>query len=228
MANTFADYAINFYLSLKEDSKILQGIEMLTPFNDEVGEIIKKFYKKYYEDKKKRVFIVGINPGRFGAGITGVTFTDPINLELYCGIKNSFVKKNELSSVFIYEMIKSYGGVEKFFSNFYLGAVSPIGFLKNGKNLNYYEVTNTNNLENFIVEKLMEQINVGLIRKICICLGEDKNYKFLKNLNGKHNFFDEIIPLPHPRFIMQYRRKNKDDYINQYLEVLNKCDKLLI
>ena len=33
--------------------------------------------------------------------------------------------------------------------------------------------------------------------------------------------FDEIIPLPHPRFIMQYRRKQKQQFIDQYLHALN-------
>lgn len=39
--------------------------------------------------------ILGINPGRFGAGTTGIAFIDPIRLENECGINNSFPKKVE-------------------------------------------------------------------------------------------------------------------------------------
>jgi hypothetical protein len=39
-------------------------------------------------------------------------------------------------------------------------------------------------------------------------------------LNNEHKWFGEIIPLPHPRFILQYRRKQKDEFIHQYLSVL--------
>ena len=48
-------------------------------------------------------------------------------------------KKQELSSVFMYEMINAYGGAELFYKRFYITAVSPLGFVKNGRNLNYYD-----------------------------------------------------------------------------------------
>ena len=37
-----------------------------------------------------------------------------------------------------------------------------------------------------------------------------------------YNLFKEIIPLEHPRFIMQYNSKNKDLYLKKYLEALKK------
>ena len=88
------------------------------------------FYTKYYSDNNKRILLLGINPGRFGGGVTGIPFTDPVRLEKVCGIKNDFQKKQELSSVFIYEMIEAYGGAEKFYKQFYISAVSPLGFVK--------------------------------------------------------------------------------------------------
>ena len=33
-------------------------------------------------------------------------------------------------------------------------------------------------------------------------------------------FFKQIIPLPHPRFIMQYKLKKKEEYIDRYLREL--------
>jgi hypothetical protein len=44
-------------------------------------------------------------------------------------------------------------------------------------------------------------------------------------LNRKLQFFKEIIPLPHPRFIMQYRRKQKETYLLQYLSALGQLRK---
>src|SRR5687768_18158258 len=33
----------------------------------------------------------------------------------------------------------AYGGCDKFYSDFFITAVSPLGFVKNGKNVNYYD-----------------------------------------------------------------------------------------
>jgi len=46
------------------------------------------------------------------------------------------------------------------------------------------------------------------------------NEKFLHYLNDRHQLFDEIIPLSHPRWVMQYRLKRKDEFIGEYLERL--------
>jgi len=74
--------------------------------------------------------LLGINPGRFGSGTTGVSFTDPIKLEKYCGIRNDLVKKAELSADFIYAMIIAYGGLESFYNRFFISSVSPLGFIQ--------------------------------------------------------------------------------------------------
>ena len=54
------------------------------------------------------------------------------------------------------------------------------------------------------------------------CIGSGENYEFLKKINEKYCFFDKIIPLEHPRFIMQYNSKNKEYYLNKYLSALTK------
>ncbi|RME10416.1 MAG: DUF4918 family protein, partial [Bacteroidetes bacterium] len=63
-------------------------------------------------------------------------------------------------------------------------------------------------------------LQMGMDNSRCICLGEGKNFKFLKKLNEEQGFFEEVVPLSHPRFIMQYRRKKLDDYLKAYLDVL--------
>jgi hypothetical protein len=39
-------------------------------------------------------------------------------------------------------------------------------------------------------------------------------------VNDRNGFFKEIVPLPHPRFILQYRRKQADEYLARYVRVL--------
>ncbi|NCA86351.1 MAG: SMUG2 DNA glycosylase family protein [Clostridia bacterium] len=222
---TFADKAIGFHQQLQLE---LPGsdVDVMNPFqNTTVMEMVKRFYKRFFDDDRPRTFLFGINPGRFGAGITGISFTDPIHLETKCGIANDFGKKHELSSQFIYQVIDAVGGAGKFYSKFYFTAVSPLGFTHSGKNINYYDEPALEQLVTpFIHKTLHAQVAFGANRRCAICIGGGKNYKFLSRLNDDLQLFDEIIPLEHPRFVMQYRRKAVDEYINKYLAALEKCD----
>ena len=91
-------------------------------------ELVKKFFEKYFEDSRPRRLMLGINPGRYGAGITGVNFTAPRQLKENCGIDHHFDLTSELSAEFIYEMISEYGGVNKFYNDWFIGSVCPLGF----------------------------------------------------------------------------------------------------
>ncbi|MBK7873114.1 MAG: DUF4918 family protein [Saprospiraceae bacterium] len=137
---TFAQQVLQFNLSLPPSLKVPTGIEVLFPYEaSETIQAMTTFYEKYYNDQEQRIFIFGINPGRFGAGVTGVPFTDPIRLVEECNISNNFQKKPELSSVFVYEFIHAFGGLEAFYKKFYITSLSPLGFTKDGKNYNYYD-----------------------------------------------------------------------------------------
>ena len=90
---TFADNALKFVEELSIPSIVPSGIEVLNPLaDDEVKGYVRQFYNKFYDDSNQRVFFVGINPGRMGAGVTGVQFTDPIQLQNSCGIENDLKK----------------------------------------------------------------------------------------------------------------------------------------
>jgi hypothetical protein len=216
---TFADQVLSFYRTLEIKTSLPKGVVALNPYWDEESfSYCTKFYKKFFDDGKERTLILGINPGRHGGGITGIPFTDPIKLEQYCSIPNSFNKKPELSADFIYKMIEGYGGAEKFYGKFYFGAISPLGFTMEGKNLNYYDVKELQlALKDFIVESLRKQMAFGINTSICYCLGEGENFKFFNRLNNELKIFQKIVPLAHPRFIMQYKRKKVDEYVTSYL-----------
>ncbi len=219
---TFADRAIHFYNDLQINTSLPAGSEILNPYeNQAVKDIVTSFFTRFYDDQQDRVILLGINPGRFGAGITGITFTDPIRLEEDCQLPNGFEKRAELSSRFIYEVISSYGGCQAFYQRFFLSAVSPLGFVRDGKNLNYYDDRELEAaLGKFIESSLRDQIDLGIRKDKAICLGEGKNMKYLEKLNEKLDLFEEIISLPHPRWVMQYRFKRKEEFIEKYLEVL--------
>ena len=139
--NFTQSYAIlNFYKRLKADFELPEGIEVMNPFPDPATwRLVSDFYQKFYNDNKSRILIFGINPGRFGGGVTGIPFTDPLCLQEKCGIENNYPKRTELSAGFIYQMIEAYGGVKKFYGDFFITALSPLGFTRDSTNLNYYD-----------------------------------------------------------------------------------------
>jgi Uracil DNA glycosylase superfamily len=225
---SFAEKIISFYGDVDFRGSLPPGIRIMNPFrnNPEILPVISKFYGKYYNDNKIRHLILGINPGRFGAGVTGIPFTDTIRLKEKCGIDLAGLKSFETSSVFIYEMIDRYGGPMKFYGDFYISSVSPLGFTapgKGGKELNYNYYDNrelTKSIHDFAVGSIWKQIEFGIERDVCFCLGTGKNFRFLSELNNMQHFFKKIVPLEHPRFIMQYKSRAKQSYIESYLEKL--------
>ena len=218
-----AENIIEFFDQLESPIVTTPEVEVLNPlFRKETKEIVSTFYSKYYSDTEKRMAFIGINPGRLGSGLTGIGFTDPVNLEKVCGIENSFSKKHELSSRFVYDMIESYGGVETFYKDVYISSVVPLGFMKRDINLNYYDIKELEEqLTPYIKEQFEKQLPF-LRRDVAFCIGKGKNLKFLNALNKKEGYFEKIEVLPHPRWVMQYRLKRKDEFIEEYVQTIKK------
>jgi len=220
--NTFSDRAIQYFLSLKSDIDLPKNINSINPYlKPEVLSATKQFFSKYFNDSKKRLYVFGINPGRFGCGLTGISFTDPVALREECGIKNNFGNKRELSSKFIYKLINEFGEVHRFFSKIYLTAMYPLAILRNGKNYNYYDdPVLYKTLKPHIICSVKEQFAFGARKDIAISLGK-KNAKFLIDINTEYKLFEEIRILEHPRYIMQYKLKRLDEYLKEYLSVMD-------
>jgi hypothetical protein len=218
-----ASAIVDFYGHLDPIFQLPKGIEQMNPFKTEPAwNLTRKFYEKFYSDREPRVFIFGINPGRFGGGITGIPFTDPIRLEADCGLANDLRKLPELSSEFVYRVIDAYGGVKPFYGHFFVTALCPLGFTRKGKNLNYYDdMELMEAAEPFMVSCLRKQKEQIAGASVALCLGEGKNYTHFCRLNKEHRFFERIIPLPHPRFIMQYKRKRLPEFIQLYVQILS-------
>ena len=223
---TFADKVIKFNEQLTYTGDTLPpGIRIMNPFKEypQTMDIVSAFYHKYYNDDNERYIILGINPGRFGGGLTGIPFTDPKRLVSECHINYSGKVSHEPSSVFVYETIHAFGGPELFYKQFYINSPCPLGFTSidnKGKetNYNYYDSKELiKAVYHFMIENIQKQITFGVNTDVCFCFGTGKNEKFLNKLNNEHHFFKKIIALEHPRFIMQYKSKAKQFYIDKYI-----------
>ena len=221
----FAGRLIRFYRELDPNLKLTEGVSVINPFADErVWPAFEKFCNKYYSSRTERIIILGINPGRFGAGLTGIPFTDPYHLDAECGIKNEFDKRKELSSIVIHDLINLMGGAHEFYDKFYISSVSPFGFLKDGKNYNYYDDPELfDNLKEFIVASIEKQMDLPCSDQIAFSLGRGKNYKYLSELNDEYKWFKKVIALAHPRWMIQYQRKNYDKLLSEMAQILAKA-----
>ncbi len=222
---TLADKILAYYRQLKPTWQLPAGWQLLYPFvHKATWRAMEAFYHKYYDDCAPRTLLFGINPGRFGAGVTGIAFTDPIRLEQVCGIDNQFEKKPELSSIFIYEVIEQMGGPDHFFSKYFITSVCPLGFLHNGVNANYYDDSQLlETIRPHIRRHIQDQIVLFGTTSAAVSIGQGTNYKFFKKANQQHRWFEQIWPLPHPRWVMQYRHKQKAHFLTMYRECLHRA-----
>lgn len=222
----FSEQVLAFYDNLKPPAPMPRGFQVLYPFSDPgVKAVMQTFYQKYFHDTHPRILLLGINPGRFGAGVTGVNFTAPRQLREHCGIAHPLGDQSELSAEFIYKMIEACGGPDFFYRRFYIGAVSPLGYIHKGINTNYYDhPLLQQRVTPFMLDCIRQQLRMHVSRKTCVCIGEGKNYAFLEKWNRQEGWFDDIRPLPHPRFIMQYRRKQLATYLKNYVDLLQSLE----
>ena len=229
---TFSDNVLEFNEWLANISlELFDNYAISNPFSGknrvQIKEITNAFYKKYYNDHNKRYLILGSSPARKGTATTGIPFEDAGHLYKETGIMIDNFYINQSSSNFLYDVMEQYGGYEKFYKDFFMSFVCPLGIVNinskgNEVNSNYYENKKLENaLYNFIVDSLKKQIAFGIETSICYCIGSGENFKSLTKINEQYKFFDRIIALEHPRFIMQYNSKDRNKYLDKYINALN-------
>ncbi len=199
------------------------GIEARNPFTDPaVQALAQRFAEAFYADDQPRVALLGINPGRLGMGRTGVAFTDPAALAEHCGMATDLPRgRPELSTQFVYRVVAALGGAAEFYRHFFLGSVYPLVLLNQGLNHNYYDSPALlKALWPDLQGSLRQQVaGFGLRRDVAVSLGK-RNGEFLQWLNKELGLFDRIVVLDHPRYLMQYRRRDLDANVARYVEVL--------
>lgn len=224
---------LRFYDQLAIDDQVLpSGFASLNPYKDaspDLSVMLNRFYKKFYNDQKGRFLLLGINPGRLGAGATGIPFTDSPALRKYCGLEPP-VDTREVSAEFVYRFIEAYGGPAAFYQKWFIGAVCPLGFVRhnargNWVNANYYDDPALEEaVRPFIYQNLDAQIKLCGQPGKAVVLGSGKNYQYLNKHNQKKGWFEEVIPLEHPRFIMQYRRKKLAAYVEKFIQTIRAAE----
>ena len=152
----FNEWLVNISLDLFDNYNISN------PFDGRNKEQIKKitnaFYKKYYNDNNKRYLILDSSPARKSTTTTGVPFEDANYRYKETGIMIEKFYINSSSSNFLYDVMEQYGGCEKFYKDFFMSFVCPLGLVNvnskgNEVNANYYESKKLENvLYDFIVD----------------------------------------------------------------------------
>ncbi|WP_223897441.1 uracil-DNA glycosylase family protein [Lactobacillus huangpiensis] len=228
---TFSDKVFQFDQELGNIKfNLPEPYKIINPYSGrnkkQVLPMIQIFYHKYFNDTSKRCLILGSSPARRGSAITGVPFEDASNLLKETGISIANFHVNNAASNFLNEVIDKYGGRVKFYHNFYLNFVCPVGICKtnskgNQVNCNYYENKQVEEmLTPLIISALKTQISFGIDTSVCYCIGSGQNYQELSKINKKWGFFQKIVPLEHPRFITQYHPEDEKKYLHKYLNAL--------
>jgi len=228
MNKTFGEKVIDFNRNLQYSDELPENFRVINPYldNPETLDVMQQFYQKFYNDANSRKFIVGINPSRHGAGVTGVPFTDTKRLESICGITMHSAHTHEISSVFLYDMISEFGGAADFYKQFYINSPFPLAIVRKSKegnwlNANYYDDKILfETVKNYMIASLKQHISLGLDTSEVYILGK-KNATFIQKLNKEANLFGNIKVLEHPRYIQQYKSKEKQLYIDKYILMLN-------
>ena len=212
-----------FLSAFPQPQALPPGIEAQNPFTaPEVQALAQRFADRFYADAPPRVALLGINPGRLGMGRTGVAFTDPVALSEICGIANNLPRgRPELSSQFVYRVVEAVGGPAEFYRHFFLSSIYPLVLLNKGLNYNYYDSpTLIKTLWPDLQRSLRQQVADFILRRdVAVSLGR-RNGEFLTKLNNELRLFDKIVVLDHPRYLMQYRRRDLEANVAKYLETL--------
>ncbi|WP_055522757.1 uracil-DNA glycosylase family protein [Streptomyces graminilatus] len=228
---TVARRILQFNEELAETTlELPPGFTVINPFTgpqqERVREVTTAFYHKYYDDDKPRRLVLGSSPARRGTAVTGVPFEDAKLLESETGVDVDGYAVSRPSAGFLHDVIRRYGGRDKFYADFVMSFVCPLGLVRtnhkrNEVNCNYYE--NKKLLEllhSFLVDTLERQLAFGTDTSVCYCIGSGENFKFLSKVNEGQRFFQRIVPLEHPRFITQYNRDREEEFAEKYLSAL--------
>lgn len=228
MKGTFAEQVIEFNKTLHYSGALPDDFMVMNPYldNPETLDVMQQFYRKYYNDSIRRKFLLGINPSRHGSGVTGVPFTDTKRLESVCGIKMTSAYTHEVSSVFVYDMIAEYGGAEAFYSDVYINSPFPLAIVRKSKsgwvNANYYDDKALfNEVKDFMISSLKKHLSLNLDTSEVFIMGK-RNADFIAKINREANLFEKLTVLEHPRYIQQYKSKEKQLYIDKYILALKK------
>lgn len=173
-------------------------------------QVMDDFWRRFYPEELPRQVICGLNPGRLGAGLTGVPFTDFKTLSRW--MPSVERQDTEPSAQFFAQVVEAVG-VEAFFRRFYVTNVSAVGYVKDGRNLNYHDLP-ADALE-VAERRFVEEMEIVRPQRI-IALGRQVERSIKKLIPNV-----VVTYLPHPAWVSTYRKAAQHNWIERYLQVLS-------
>lgn len=216
------DLHVNFHTKLLKDDvsrELLnqENVTILGGFNENI-ELVRHYYQTVYAKEGKRVVLCGINPGRNGAGKTGIPFIDYRSASQLLPDVNHVDK--ERSSQFIYSVIEEVG-IDLFYKNIYMTNISWFGFTKGGNNINYYELPTP--LPTVFTDSFIEEMNI-IQPKLIVPLSKEVEFTLRQIKKGGRLPFPLAERLPHPNYCSIGSRQDKyrEIYANRITSLINR------
>jgi hypothetical protein len=187
------------------------NIGILSEFLENKNNIV-AFHNRYIQPNSPRIVMCGINPGRRGAGITGIPFIDTLSLsKLVPDVNNP---KSEKSAKFFFSIIEEIG-ISEFYRNVHVTNMSWLGFYKldSGKNVNYNSLPVE--IQNVLIDKFVEEMQL-IKPDIIIPMGDIVHWELL-NLERKKRINAKIEQrLYHPASLL-VNKKSYIDLLKKYI-----------
>ena len=185
-------------------------VSIITDFLENI-RLMKAFYRRYVEPCRPRIVICGINPGRFGSGKVGIPFLDFRALNELVGDTGRL--DSEKSARFFYSVVKHFRP-ERFYSTFYVTNVSCLGFIRDGRNVNYYRLPE--DVRDVLLEHFTREMKRVAPTRIFPTSREVE--RTLASMKASGRIRADIGPrLPHPRWcgIDRNRAEGFREYVDR-------------
>lgn len=202
----------HFYHRLMKNKEAIstlqkENIEILDGFIKNI-DLVRKFYQTYYRHHSDRIVLCGMNPGRLGAGQTGIPFMDFHAIsQLFPDVQQHV---RERSAQLIWSVIKEFG-INNFYDHVYLTNISWLRFTKDEKNLNYYELPST--IQNIFTNTFIEEMKI-VQPKVIIPLGVEVERSLRKMAKSNRLTYPVENRLPHPAVLV--KKEDRPKLIQQY------------
>lgn len=178
-------------------------------------ELVRQYYTRMYSADRRRIVFCGSNPGRMGAGKTGIPFIDFKGANQL--LKTVHLHDSEQSAQFILSVIEEIG-VKDYHDTVYMTYLSWYGFTKDNRNMNYFDLPAS--LQKKFTESFFTEMEI-VQPKMIVPLSA-KVEQTLKQMvaDGELNY-PIGDRLPHPYFCSigkntESTRKRYVDFINRH------------
>jgi hypothetical protein len=170
-----------------------------------------RFAEEYCSNQSPNVVLCGINPGRLGAGKTGVPFLDFSSLSKL--FEDVYRHDEERSAQFFFEVIE-YFGAKSFYSTFHVTNISSVGFERAGANVNYYDLPEK--ALRYIYSRFSGEIKA--VQPTAIISLSGAVHSTVKHLFSGSSI-DISVCLPHPNYCAFPKQRDRCKAL--YVEVLS-------